>query len=205
MGRHQMRLVMLNCCPKSGLPRCTSRPGFIPFTRLIIKAFITVRRGPLFSIPLPVRCRITAGFSLAGEIQRNCGATFSSQVGLRTLGICPERRTCSTSSCSRGRRTRHLKALRTNHAPSARFLLSRSPGMSKAPRLTEISQRRTIESLHRALDHTYRQLLQTAKTDWQHLFAGKDPSDACVSVHISKEELADELAGTKSAPAKAGE
>ena len=66
--------------------------------------------------------------------------------------------------------------------------------MSKTPGLTEFSQRRSIEALHQALDHTYRLLLETAKADWKRLFAGQDPRDSCVNVHISEEQMADELA-----------
>jgi hypothetical protein len=67
--------------------------------------------------------------------------------------------------------------------------------MSKDPGLTHISHSRTIEALHKALDETYRQLLESAKSDWQRLFAGLDPSDASVTVRISEDELAEELAG----------
>jgi hypothetical protein len=67
--------------------------------------------------------------------------------------------------------------------------------MSKLPGLTEISQCRTVEALQKALDHAYRQILETAKADWQQLFAGPDPSDASVAVRVSKTEIAEELAG----------
>ena len=66
--------------------------------------------------------------------------------------------------------------------------------MSKAG-LNEISQSRTVESLQRALDQVYRHFLETAKADWQQLFGGGDPSDSCVSVRISTDEMANELAG----------
>ena len=42
-----------------------------------------------------------------------------------------------------------------------------------------------IEGLRHALDRNYRRLLQTARADWERLFAGKDPSDACVSVRVT--------------------
>lgn len=42
-----------------------------------------------------------------------------------------------------------------------------------------------IEGLERAIDRSYRRLLQAARNDWERLFAGKDPSSACVSVRIS--------------------
>jgi hypothetical protein len=67
--------------------------------------------------------------------------------------------------------------------------------MSKASDETKISQCKTIEALQNALDQTYRQLLEAAKADWQLLFAGSDPTDSCVSVRISKQAVAEELAG----------
>lgn len=42
-----------------------------------------------------------------------------------------------------------------------------------------------IEGLQRAIDRNYRRLLQAARADWERLFAGKDPSDACVSIRVS--------------------
>lgn len=43
----------------------------------------------------------------------------------------------------------------------------------------------TIAGFQRALDRNYRRLLEAARADWERLFAGKDPSDACVSVRIN--------------------
>jgi hypothetical protein len=68
--------------------------------------------------------------------------------------------------------------------------------MSTKPEVTRLSRCRTIESLHQALDQTYRYLVETAKADWQRLFAGQDPTDDSVSVRVSKDEIAQELAGT---------
>ena len=42
-----------------------------------------------------------------------------------------------------------------------------------------------IEGLRYALDRNYRRVLATARADWERLFAGKDPSDACVSVRVT--------------------
>jgi hypothetical protein len=67
--------------------------------------------------------------------------------------------------------------------------------MSKIPGPSQISHCRTIESLHKALDQIYRNLLDTAKADWQQLFGDEELSDACISVRVSKKEIADELAG----------
>lgn len=43
-----------------------------------------------------------------------------------------------------------------------------------------------IEGLGHALNRSYRRLLETARADWERLFSGKDPSDACVSVHVTE-------------------
>lgn len=45
--------------------------------------------------------------------------------------------------------------------------------------------RRLIASLRQALDVGYDRLLEMASESWERNFAGKDPSDACVSIHIS--------------------
>ena len=42
-----------------------------------------------------------------------------------------------------------------------------------------------IAELQTALDQKYRGLLEAARKRWEQSFAGGDPSDACVSVHIS--------------------
>ena len=41
-----------------------------------------------------------------------------------------------------------------------------------------------ISGLERALDVNYRRLINAAKSEWEERFAGQDPSDACVGVHI---------------------
>jgi hypothetical protein len=45
--------------------------------------------------------------------------------------------------------------------------------------------RRLIDALRRALDMNYARLRATAKQQWERNFAGKDPSDACVSVRVT--------------------
>lgn len=42
-----------------------------------------------------------------------------------------------------------------------------------------------IDGLRQALDVNYARLLANAQQQWEHNFAGKDPSDACVSVRVS--------------------
>jgi hypothetical protein len=45
--------------------------------------------------------------------------------------------------------------------------------------------RRLIDGLRQALDINYSRMLEAASRQWEHHFAGKDPSDACVSVRVS--------------------
>jgi len=45
-----------------------------------------------------------------------------------------------------------------------------------------------IDGLQRALDQRYRRFIQTARADWERLFAGKDPTDACASVRVSPDQ-----------------
>ena len=63
--------------------------------------------------------------------------------------------------------------------------------MSKMPGLNQVGRRPPTESLHKALDEVYRQMLQA---DEQFLFIRENPSDGCVSVRISKPQIAEELA-----------
>jgi hypothetical protein len=42
-----------------------------------------------------------------------------------------------------------------------------------------------LEGFQRALDRQYRRFVESARADWERLSGGKDPSDACVSIHIS--------------------
>ena len=48
-----------------------------------------------------------------------------------------------------------------------------------------IDSRRLITGLRHALDMNYARVLAAANTQWERNFAGKDPSDACVTVRIS--------------------
>jgi hypothetical protein len=50
---------------------------------------------------------------------------------------------------------------------------------------TVIDSRRLIAGLRQALDLNYARVLAMAQTHWEQDFAGKDPSDACVTVRIS--------------------
>ena len=52
-------------------------------------------------------------------------------------------------------------------------------------RNNDADNRRLIDGLRQALDMNYARLLETAKQQWERNFAGKDPSDACVSVRVT--------------------
>src|SRR5437660_9309122 len=41
-----------------------------------------------------------------------------------------------------------------------------------------------IEGFQRAIDNSYRRLRETARHEWESRFAGKDPSDASVSIRV---------------------
>jgi hypothetical protein len=49
----------------------------------------------------------------------------------------------------------------------------------------EANNQRLIDDLRQALDLKYACFLETAKQQWARNFAGKDPSDACVSVRVT--------------------
>jgi len=61
-----------------------------------------------------------------------------------------------------------------------------------------IDSHRLIAGLKHALDLNYARVLDSARQQWERNFAGKDPSDACVSVRITSGE------GQKSSLACAG-
>jgi transposase-like protein len=48
-----------------------------------------------------------------------------------------------------------------------------------------VETRGIISGLKQAFDLDYPRLLEAWKREWQRTYAGKDPSDACVSVRIS--------------------
>jgi hypothetical protein len=45
--------------------------------------------------------------------------------------------------------------------------------------------RRLIDGLRQALEVNHVRMFETAKLEWERNFAGKDPSDSCVSVRIT--------------------
>ncbi|MEY2565122.1 MAG: hypothetical protein QOH88_3315 [Verrucomicrobiota bacterium] len=48
--------------------------------------------------------------------------------------------------------------------------------------------RRFIGGLRQALDLNHNRMLAVAKREWERRYAGKDPSDACVTVRITSGE-----------------
>jgi hypothetical protein len=54
----------------------------------------------------------------------------------------------------------------------------------------ELAKVEVIAGLQQALDLKYRRLCEAARSDWERLFGGKDPADACVSVRVAVEPLA---------------
>ena len=54
----------------------------------------------------------------------------------------------------------------------------------------ELATLEVIAGLQQALDLKYRRLCEAARSDWERLFGGKDPADACVSVRVAVEPLA---------------
>jgi hypothetical protein len=59
-----------------------------------------------------------------------------------------------------------------------------SPATSSPLSDNIIDSRRLIAGLREALDLNYARVLATASAHWDRHFAGKDPSDACVTVRI---------------------
>ncbi len=52
------------------------------------------------------------------------------------------------------------------------------------------TDRQLIAELRRTLDANYGRLLENARKEWESRFAGNDPSDACVTVRITSDEVA---------------
>ena len=50
--------------------------------------------------------------------------------------------------------------------------------------VTSLTDIESTEAVQRALDNKFRRLVTHARTQWEQRFAGKDPSDACVTVRI---------------------
>lgn len=52
----------------------------------------------------------------------------------------------------------------------------------------ELEKTEIISGFRKALDFRYRAFCQAARADWERLFAGNDPADACVTVRIADVE-----------------
>ena len=48
----------------------------------------------------------------------------------------------------------------------------------------EMLKLQTIITLQAGIDRRYRQLIESARAEWSRRFADRDPSDACVHVHV---------------------
>jgi hypothetical protein len=51
----------------------------------------------------------------------------------------------------------------------------------------KVSDPETV-GLHRAIDNNFKRLVENARVQWERNFAGKDPSDACVTVRVTTSE-----------------
>ncbi|HYS95267.1 MAG TPA: hypothetical protein VEL08_01965 [Chthoniobacterales bacterium] len=49
----------------------------------------------------------------------------------------------------------------------------------------ELAKVEIVAELRHALDLQYRRLCEAARADWERLFRGKDPADACVRVRVA--------------------
>ena len=48
-----------------------------------------------------------------------------------------------------------------------------------------VPMRKLVASLQRTLERNHQKILAAALSDWESNHGGRDPSDACVSVHIA--------------------
>jgi hypothetical protein len=60
----------------------------------------------------------------------------------------------------------------------------------------------TIEELQRAIDYSYRRLIESARREWERNFAGNDPSDACVRIRVTTIEETQTMPGSVTKQAK---
>jgi hypothetical protein len=67
--------------------------------------------------------------------------------------------------------------------------MSRENG-AEAPFQRELARVEILAGLRHALDFRYRRLCEVARADWERLFPGKDPADACVSVKVGGKQIA---------------
>src|SRR5947209_406875 len=54
----------------------------------------------------------------------------------------------------------------------------------------ELAKVEAIAGLRHAVDSRHRRFVQLARADWERLFGGKDPADACVSVRVAAKPIA---------------
>jgi hypothetical protein len=73
---------------------------------------------------------------------------------------------------------------------AAHFLLQKTPDMVCFHNDCKSDPDLSVEfaqSMLRATEKKYGALICAARKEWEHRFAGRDPADACVSVHTSAE------------------
>lgn len=49
----------------------------------------------------------------------------------------------------------------------------------------QVPMRELVATLQQTLARNHQKILAAARSDWEQKYAGRDPSDACVSVHIA--------------------
>jgi hypothetical protein len=55
--------------------------------------------------------------------------------------------------------------------------------------VTHLTELEKTGGLERAVDNNFRRLVEQARRHWEQKFAEKDPSDACVTVHVASETV----------------
>jgi hypothetical protein len=69
--------------------------------------------------------------------------------------------------------------------------------------VTDLTRIETTEGLQRAVDQRLARLVEKARREWESRFPERDPSDACVSVHITTADAVAERKGVRgSGPVK---
>jgi hypothetical protein len=57
--------------------------------------------------------------------------------------------------------------------------------MEGTPFQRELVRAEVVAGLRHALDSRYRSICEAARRDWERLFGGQDPADACVTVRVT--------------------
>jgi hypothetical protein len=112
---------------------------------------------------------------LVSGLGRFCVAIFALPRNVASSSTTSRRGSCSSVACCL--------------FPRAQFLLFQdavNPFLQTHDAAENITNsHQLISALKQALDLNYAPLLETATKEWERSFAGKDPSDACVSVRVT--------------------